>query len=414
MSIALFSSEDVSEYIDRLYSQMKSEIDSYSYEKINSCTLDKLADYYADKYIIEPITVYKDSITKTVYEQKVQINDRWSRRDLVDGYHIDFYVPFDGNPILWNLRPASYIKHESTVEYTLENFEEPTEENSGVITFRFVYTASFLKSKGADVSAFIDNQFYSVFSYYMKKISLVNLTVNSFNANIKGHSKLLLAARQREAAEYSAISRTLQIPTKLSTDTPNVRYINLKRVERKSLNKPKNISQEPEYYISDNDYEKILNIIHNQCSVMESAPKGFSSLEEEKLRDIIISTLETHYENSVTGETFRKNGKTDIQVRFENKAAFIAECKVWHGIKKFEDAIYQLLGYTTWKDTKVALVVFNKSNKNFKSILSSIDKWTKGNCKKSIRKNGNMWNCTYFLADTQSDIKLAIAIYDIS
>ncbi len=147
---------------------------------------------------------------------------------------------------------------------------------------------------------------------------------------------------------------------------------------------------------------------------MESAPKGFSSLEEEKLRDILISTLETHYENSVTGETFRKNGKTDIQVRFENKAAFIAECKIWHGIKKFEDAISQLFGYTTWKDTKVALVVFNKSNKNFKSILSSIDEWTTANCKISIRKNGNMWNCTYYQADTLTDIKLAIAVYDIS
>jgi hypothetical protein len=147
---------------------------------------------------------------------------------------------------------------------------------------------------------------------------------------------------------------------------------------------------------------------------MESAPEGFSLLEEEKLRDVLVSTLETHYENLVTGETFRKNGKTDILVRFENKAAFIAECKIWHGIKKFDDAVKQLFGYTTWKDTKVALIVFNKENKNFKSILDSVEKWIKENCNGSGRKNGNMWSCSIYREETQMDIKVTIAVYDIS
>lgn len=201
---------------------------------------------------------------------------------------------------------------------------------------------------------------------------------------------------------------------KLSKEAPNIRPIELKRIERKKVIKPENRSPEPEYYISDIDYENIINIIHSQCTVMENAPEAFSLLEEEKLRDILISTLETHYENLVTGETFRKNGKTDIQVKFENKAAFIAECKIWHGIKKFEEAIKQLFGYTTWKDTKLALIVFNKDNKNFNSILNSIDEWSKANCKIGVRKKGNLWQCVVYRPDTQTDIKINIAIYDIT
>jgi hypothetical protein len=37
---------------------------------------------------------------------------------------------------------------------------------------------------------------------------------------------------------------------------------------------------------------------------------------------------------------------------------FIAECKRWAGIKGLVAALDQLLGYSTWHDSKLALVVF--------------------------------------------------------
>ena len=59
------------------------------------------------------------------------------------------------------------------------------------------------------------------------------------------------------------------------------------------------------------------------------------------------------------GETFNVSGKTDILVRSGDRNVFVAECKFWHGPKRFDDAITQLLGYLTWRDSKVALVIFN-------------------------------------------------------
>lgn len=41
-----------------------------------------------------------------------------------------------------------------------------------------------------------------------------------------------------------------------------------------------------------------------------------------------------------------------------DKNIFIAECKVWRGPKSFADALDQLLGYATWRDTKLALIFF--------------------------------------------------------
>ena len=416
MSITLFSLKTVREYTAKNYSDMKYAIEKFSDEKIMNCDLEEWADYYSETYRIQPIIVYKNDITKDLDEQKVQVYNHWSRSNpyepdyfSVDGYHIDFHIPFDGDSMLLRLKPSTYIMQ----EFNVESIEEPSKENCGSITLRLVYTVSDLKNKGENLLEFIEKQFNREFKNYEQMITYVNSDIESFNAGIRKNAMELLEKRKKKASDFSAISKALQIPMKLSREAPNVKPIELKRVERRVVNKPKDIRREQEYYISDTDYENIQNIIHSQCSVMEAAPEGFSRLEEEKLRDVLISTLETHYENSVSGETFRKNGKTDIQVKFENKAAFIAECKIWHGIKKFEEAVQQLFGYTTWKDTKVALIVFNKENKNFKSILDIVDEWTQKNCKNKTRKNGNMWNCIVYREDTQSDIKLTIGVYDI-
>ena len=90
----------------------------------------------------------------------------------------------------------------------------------------------------------------------------------------------------------------------------------------------------------------------------------------------LLATLNTYYQNA-TGETFRKVGKADINIEFDNKAAFIAECKIWYGEKAFNDAIKQLLNYSTLKDLKLSLIIFNKEERSFINILEKIEKWVK-------------------------------------
>jgi len=70
------------------------------------------------------------------------------------------------------------------------------------------------------------------------------------------------------------------------------------------------------------------------------------------------------YEGQATGATFNFEGKTDILLRVDGKNAFIAECKFWTGEKQFLETIDQLLGYLSWRDTKAAILLFNR-NQNF-------------------------------------------------
>lgn len=96
------------------------------------------------------------------------------------------------------------------------------------------------------------------------------------------------------------------------------------------------------------------------CSVCAWA-KFFGCVEGLILRDHFLLQLNGHYEGGATGETFNASGKTDILIRAENRNVFIAECKFWRGKKAFDEAIDQLLGYLTWRDSKCALIVFNKT-----------------------------------------------------
>ena len=50
---------------------------------------------------------------------------------------------------------------------------------------------------------------------------------------------------------------------------------------------------------------------------------------------------------------------------------FIAECKFWRGAKAFKEAIEQLLGYASWRDTKTAMLLFNQ-NKDTSNVLDQI------------------------------------------
>ena len=81
--------------------------------------------------------------------------------------------------------------------------------------------------------------------------------------------------------------------------------------------------------------------------------------------------LNGQYEGQATGETFNFEGKTDILLRVEGKNIFIAECKFWDGPASLSDALNQLLGYATWRDTKVALLLFNR-DRSLSTVLAGI------------------------------------------
>lgn len=127
----------------------------------------------------------------------------------------------------------------------------------------------------------------------------------------------------------------------------------------------------PEPALAEDDYQHILKVVEGMTKTMERNPTTFAKLDEEALRDMYLVPLNGHFEGAATGETFNASGKTDIIIRVEDRNIFVAECKIWRGPKYLNEAIDQLLSYLTWRDTKTAIVVFNR-NRDFSAVLRAI------------------------------------------
>lgn len=172
----------------------------------------------------------------------------------------------------------------------------------------------------------------------------------------------------------------------------------------------------PEPTLSDADYEHILSVIQNMAHVMERSPSAFVSMDEEALRTHFLVQLNGHYEGQATGETFNYQGKTDILIRSEGRNIFIAECKFWGGPKKLVETIDQLLGYSSWRDTKVAVILFNR-NKDFSKVLEAIPHAVKEhpNQKRDLGRQSET-NFRYVFAhrdDRNREMLLTVLAFDV-
>lgn len=204
----------------------------------------------------------------------------------------------------------------------------------------------------------------------------------------------------------------MQIPLTTSKNEPNPKPIPLKRIVGQPSVKPTVKTATLELYISENDYENINNIILMSGTTMEKTARTYFANNAEELRDHLLAALNTHYE-AATGETLRKIGKTDIHIEFENKEAFIGECKIWHGERLFQGAIQQIINYSTWRDLKVSVIIFNKENHSFPAILSKIKSWADTNTIAYTQPQTNVWKCRYHRQDINIDIQLTILAFDL-
>lgn len=202
----------------------------------------------------------------------------------------------------------------------------------------------------------------------IKYINWSNSDVNDYNNKLKLKIEKCFNAKKEKSSNLYEISKVFEIPLE-QRNNDLIKIIKLERnilpIETKTPNNKK------DYAVSEKDYEDILDLLKHQCTTFERTPAVYNKIGEEDLRDILLSALNCVYKGNASGECFRKKGKTDICIEYENRAAFVTECKLWNGKKTLYDALDQLQSYLTWRDTKTSLILFSK-NKNFFSVLEEI------------------------------------------
>lgn len=267
-------------------------------------------------------------------------------------------IPYFGTQELWKLCPSGRM---SVFPFGVITSNERVGGGNLEITIQKPSSAtgdqfkSALNKKLGDIRFYLDSQ---------------RKDIEVFNGSLPEKINIAIRRRREKLQKHDSIIEALDIPLKRREGVPDITQIPIKRKLVKPL--PPAPNKPPEYGIRDEDYEHILNVIHHGGATFEATPETYKDLGEEDLRNIILANLNGHYQGDATGETFRKSGKTDIHIEFEGRAAFVAECKIWHGEKKFSEAIDQLLEYLIWRDCKTCLILFNKEIAGFSSIQKKV------------------------------------------
>ena len=358
-----FRDYDLRQVIANQWAAVNKKIDTMSNEEIMANDLDVLTENIYQQFFIEPVTIFEEDFSKRSIKQgKIQkyidpfFRDYSDREYIeVDGVIAEFYFPYTGESDLFKCRASTFsmgVYPEITV-------------NKTTVSFRIERSLSEMNNVNAK------GNLLGSLEHALKEIrdglSYANNDVTAFNNSLKQQAMKWLQEKKKKVEAYFSIATMLEVPIEKKEYAQT--HIPLKR---NIIPVAKHYESSNYYGISDGDYKDILDSIKHTGSTYERTPSSYKTLHEEDLRNTFLAALNATYKGDATGETFRNKGKTDICIERENRAAFVAECKMWTGQKEIGKAIDQLDGYLTWRDCKAALIYFVR-RKDFMKTLESAE-----------------------------------------
>lgn len=324
------------------------EIDQYDPNELTTANPEQVAAYLEAKYLVQAPALLEDRITIEDRPTKIPSGERYDRGGpaLVDGVEVHAHVPVDGDPLLLESSPR--------VRY-MDGSSAPG---------RVVGRELVLSFRGTELPPhYLRMQLNRNLEQVRRPITAIASNLAEWNTETRQRIRDRIAARRER---LGGLKQGLGFPLRPRSEP--VEGYDRNAVVRRAIH-PSVASGEP--FIDMAHYDDILSVLSKMSVVMERAPSAFATMDEEAIRHQFIVPLNVLYEGQAHAEAFNFEGKTDILIRVSGRAVFIAECKFWKGEKALAAAVDQLLGYTSWRDTKTALLVFNRG-RSFSTVLSKI------------------------------------------
>ncbi|MFQ5714940.1 MAG: hypothetical protein ACE5GU_12990 [Candidatus Scalinduaceae bacterium] len=364
----LFTEYDLYSTLQNNLERAKREVDMIPENQFLHNDDDTLTEHVFSKMEILHIELFEDD--KEMEQQETQIDvshdimrgvfDR-SRPCLIPGLQITVSIPFTGDTNLWKCKPSTYTLNPPRAQVQTDY----RDTNRGHLNLVFRKPSDTVGDGQA-----IRNELCTAIRDIQTWLGYIRKDVEAHNKQLESTIRQAISARRDRLKTHGKVLEALDIPLKKKAGAPDMRPLPIRRKVVKPLESKPNVPPEPG--INNEVYEDILGIIRHEGRTFESTPNTYNVHDEEGLRDIILAHLNGYYPGEATGETFRKKGKTDICIEDNNRAAFVAECKLWKGEKAIQEAVDQLLGYLVWRDCKTSLIVFNKSVSGFAKIQEKL------------------------------------------
>jgi hypothetical protein len=317
----------------------------------------------------------------------------------VKGCRVEIHIPFAGDRNLFRCRPSTF---------TLNPPRAAIEQD---------HLALLYDRPGRPNPVEIKAAYERMIGEIRSNLKHVEALCNAFNSRLETEILQILTGRKARLLQNRQVGLNIGLSLKRRADAPQTYVVaNIRRKPEIEKPKLKEKGFVPEPALNEKEYEHILSVIRSMVSVMERSPKAFANMGEEDLRYQFLVQLNGQYQGRATGETFNYQGKTDILIRDGDRNVFIAECKIWKGESDLLKAIDQILCYLHWRDTKAALLIFNR-NKSFSEILSKVAVAVPGHgcCKRLIRQAGETeWRFLFRNQDDSNrELQLAVLLFDV-
>lgn len=402
----LFRKKRLFELFHEQLKSLQSEVDKISKEKFLANTDDQIVKHIFSILEIIPLKIDKMKIDRSEPKEiNLSKQGPFGERISCPSVEIIISIPFTGNSDLWEYQPSSFDFNPPRGEIQRSRLDRL----SGNLNLRLGYYHNEFIGEAVNKEV---NEVLKSLDFYLQVIE----------KDIAKHSQEMIQKIQQlvknRRERLNAILReedSILIPIKRKSDAPEIRELPIIRKTVKTLSEKS--YNEISFSISDSNYEHILGLIRNQGATYERTPKTYHIHNEEELRDILLSQLNGFFEGKASGETFRNNGKTDICIEEKNRAAFVAECKIWNGEKKVLEAVDQLLDYLTWRDVKTALIIFNKDVSGFMDLQIRVPEILKSHAhfvNHSSKINNTEWRMKFKSKfDEKSIIEMHIFLFNL-
>jgi hypothetical protein len=356
----LFSQYDAHSVQASQRKQMQGEISSMDGDRLLNTNVDDLVAYFADKYGIEIPELLEESVDQREAQRDVSGDPLRTSHHfghggplMGTGTEISVDVPFSGVPKMFEVRPSTFSSNPP----------------QGVARGSTLTFSLWSDTPNADQ---IRGQIQTWLSNIRQHLQWQREGFRELNEGLPREARQAIEGRRKRLLENHNLVAALGIPLKLREDARST-YI-APEIKRKIAPRLPSATTGPyksEPILEEAEYQHILGVIESMVKVMERSPKAFHGLDEESIRSHFLVHLNGHYEGQATGETFNYEGKTDILIRSGDRNIFIAECKFWGGPSNLGETIDQLLGYLSWRDSKAAILLFNR-NREFSRVLGAI------------------------------------------
>lgn len=361
MSGYLFSKGDLRALLEHVKLELDKEINGFEGNYLLNTSETDICNYLLSKYRFDPPVLRRDELCVHDH-QETDVDASHDHRRLIFNRDKPFYIKGTSVTIAVPFNGDGNLFHCSASTFTLN---VPRGQVVGQ-ELRLTYTtlehdANALKGSYEQDLASIE-----------QKINWVRNDVDAYNGQLPALVEGKVRQRKQKLLADAGLVGSLGIPIR-RRDGEALTFSPMEIKRKPAIRRPQEVSAafQPELALPEQEFDYILKVIENMVLVMERSPRAFVKMDEESLRDHILVQLNGHYEGQVTGETFNYTGKTDILIRCEGKNVFIAECKFWKGPQMLLDTLDQLLGYTSWRDTKAAVLVFNR-NRDHTAVLQKV------------------------------------------